>query len=267
MAASLCHRAGRAWRDKMRRTSRCRAALPRGTARPSPRWSRNMNGRCEPFLRAWEPLRLRTTSRRTLSSRRGERPDNMTAAPVIRPGSPASPGGAGSTSFGVVRARSRALQADPGANSNAAEVSDMLARLSEKERASLVLCDGHGWTHQEAAELLGLPLGTLKSTVARAKVEVPRDVERNRQWLTNSTTSSPKRSRPPEREPDRALRRARSGANPPGRAACAPSGAACSRCLQSRFSGSPPSPLRSSGCCARRRSRRSRAEFARDSPD
>ena len=50
-----------------------------------------------------------------------------------------------------------------------AEVRDMLERLSEKERASIVLCDGHGWTHEEAAELLGLPLGTLKSTVARAK--------------------------------------------------------------------------------------------------
>jgi RNA polymerase sigma factor (sigma-70 family) len=50
-----------------------------------------------------------------------------------------------------------------------AEVDDMLARLSESERASLVLCEGHGWTHMEAAELLGMPLGTLKSTVARAK--------------------------------------------------------------------------------------------------
>jgi RNA polymerase sigma factor (sigma-70 family) len=49
------------------------------------------------------------------------------------------------------------------------EVDDMLARLSESERASLVLCEGHGWTHVEAAELLGMPLGTLKSTVARAK--------------------------------------------------------------------------------------------------
>ena len=53
----------------------------------------------------------------------------------------------------------------------AGEVDDMLARLSESERASLVLCDGHGWTHAEAAELLGLPLGTLKSTVARAKTK------------------------------------------------------------------------------------------------
>lgn len=51
------------------------------------------------------------------------------------------------------------------------EVNDMLARLSEQERAALVLCDGHGWTHVEAAELLGLPLGTLKSVVARAKTK------------------------------------------------------------------------------------------------
>ena len=52
-----------------------------------------------------------------------------------------------------------------------AEVSDMLARLSDKERAALILCDGHGWTHPEAAELLDMPLGTLKSCVARAKTK------------------------------------------------------------------------------------------------
>lgn len=51
------------------------------------------------------------------------------------------------------------------------EVRDMLERLSENERAALVLCEGHGWTHSESAELLGLPLGTLKSTVARAKAK------------------------------------------------------------------------------------------------
>jgi RNA polymerase sigma-70 factor (ECF subfamily) len=53
----------------------------------------------------------------------------------------------------------------------AAEVEDMLARLSLNERAALVLCDGHGWTHEEAAGLLAMPLGTLKSTVARAKAK------------------------------------------------------------------------------------------------
>ena len=54
---------------------------------------------------------------------------------------------------------------------NSLEVEDMLARLSESERAALILCEGHGWTHAEAAELLSLPLGTLKSTVARAKAK------------------------------------------------------------------------------------------------
>lgn len=51
------------------------------------------------------------------------------------------------------------------------ELDDVLARLSESERAALVLCEGHGWTHSEAAELLAVPLGTLKSTVARAKAK------------------------------------------------------------------------------------------------
>ena len=51
------------------------------------------------------------------------------------------------------------------------EVQDMLTRLTDSERAALVLCDGHGWTHFEAAELLSMPLGTLKSTVARAKAK------------------------------------------------------------------------------------------------
>jgi RNA polymerase sigma factor (sigma-70 family) len=51
------------------------------------------------------------------------------------------------------------------------EIDDLLSRLSEAERASLVLCEGHGWTHMEAAQLLSMPLGTLKSTVARAKAK------------------------------------------------------------------------------------------------
>lgn len=52
-----------------------------------------------------------------------------------------------------------------------AEIDDLLARLSERERAALILCEGHGWTHVEAAELLDMPLGTLKSQVARAKAK------------------------------------------------------------------------------------------------
>jgi RNA polymerase sigma-70 factor (ECF subfamily) len=70
--------------------------------------------------------------------------------------------------------RSRAAEppADPNVDGGeSAEVNDMLSRLSANERAALVLCEGQGWTHAEAAALLGVPLGTLKSTVARAKVK------------------------------------------------------------------------------------------------
>jgi RNA polymerase sigma-70 factor (ECF subfamily) len=62
-------------------------------------------------------------------------------------------------------------QSSPRDAEASAEVNDMLGRLSEQERAALILCDGHGWTHGEAAELLAMPLGTLKSTVARAKTK------------------------------------------------------------------------------------------------
>jgi RNA polymerase sigma-70 factor (ECF subfamily) len=69
------------------------------------------------------------------------------------------------------RGRVPAVEAMPDAvpAGQVSEVNDMLQRLSEPERASLVLCEGHGWTHAEAADMLGMPLGTLKSTVARAK--------------------------------------------------------------------------------------------------
>ena len=44
-----------------------------------------------------------------------------------------------------------------------------LAQLDAVERAALVLCEGHGWSHGEAARILRIPLGTLKGTVRRAK--------------------------------------------------------------------------------------------------
>jgi RNA polymerase sigma-70 factor (ECF subfamily) len=51
----------------------------------------------------------------------------------------------------------------------ALDLSRALALLEPVERASLVLCEGHGWSHSEAAAILGIPLGTLKGTVMRAK--------------------------------------------------------------------------------------------------
>ena len=52
------------------------------------------------------------------------------------------------------------------------EVERALAVLDVAERAALVLSEGHGWSHSEAAEILQMPLGTLKSMVRRAKAKV-----------------------------------------------------------------------------------------------
>ncbi len=73
-----------------------------------------------------------------------------------------------------VRKPGAAEDATPGAASDAqqsAEVADMLARLRQPERAALILCEGHGWSHGEAADMLQMPLGSLKTVVARAKAK------------------------------------------------------------------------------------------------
>jgi len=44
-----------------------------------------------------------------------------------------------------------------------------LARLPNRERAAALLVFGEGHSHSEAATMLGVPLGTLKSLVARAR--------------------------------------------------------------------------------------------------
>lgn len=44
-----------------------------------------------------------------------------------------------------------------------------LARLSADERSAIHLCYSEGLTHEEAAGVLGCPLGTLKTHVLRAK--------------------------------------------------------------------------------------------------
>ena len=57
------------------------------------------------------------------------------------------------------------------------DVERALARLPERERAAALLCFGEGCSHSEAASILGLPLGTLKSVVARARAALVRDLE------------------------------------------------------------------------------------------
>ncbi|MBU0826113.1 MAG: RNA polymerase sigma factor, partial [Alphaproteobacteria bacterium] len=61
---------------------------------------------------------------------------------------------------------------DPCRTSDAAIDADrLLAALSPQERAALTLCFGHGWSHGEAAEIMGVPLGTLKSLVLRGRAK------------------------------------------------------------------------------------------------
>ena len=52
-----------------------------------------------------------------------------------------------------------------------------LAALGERERAAALLCFGEGCSHAEAAEIMRLPLGTLKSIVARARAALVQRLE------------------------------------------------------------------------------------------
>jgi len=51
-------------------------------------------------------------------------------------------------------------------------VEDALARLKEADRAAVVLCLVLGHSHREAAEILDMPLGTLKTRVARGSAQL-----------------------------------------------------------------------------------------------
>jgi RNA polymerase sigma-70 factor (ECF subfamily) len=44
--------------------------------------------------------------------------------------------------------------------------------LEPDQRAAVQLCLAEGWTHPEAAQALGLPLGTIKSHVARGRARL-----------------------------------------------------------------------------------------------
>lgn len=52
---------------------------------------------------------------------------------------------------------------------DAVEVTDVLTRLPDRDHAVLVLRDLQGLSEQETAETLGVPVGTVKSRVSRAR--------------------------------------------------------------------------------------------------
>jgi RNA polymerase sigma-70 factor (ECF subfamily) len=47
-----------------------------------------------------------------------------------------------------------------------------LGRLNQDQRAAVALCLAEDYSHAEAAEILGLPLGTLKSQVLRGRAKL-----------------------------------------------------------------------------------------------
>lgn len=51
-------------------------------------------------------------------------------------------------------------------------LADAMAELAPDARACVALCLADGWSHGEAALALGLPLGTVKSHVARGKARL-----------------------------------------------------------------------------------------------
>jgi RNA polymerase sigma-70 factor (ECF subfamily) len=52
------------------------------------------------------------------------------------------------------------------------EVFRMVSALPEQQRAAILLVYVEGYKYQEAAELLGIPVGTLMSRLARARARV-----------------------------------------------------------------------------------------------
>jgi RNA polymerase sigma factor (sigma-70 family) len=57
------------------------------------------------------------------------------------------------------------------------EVMSALARLSADQRAVLTLVAVEGFTYEEAAETLGVPVGTVMSRLSRARSEVRRTLQ------------------------------------------------------------------------------------------
>lgn len=64
---------------------------------------------------------------------------------------------------------STAIAAPPPADGMRFALEQALASLSLDQRAAIMLCLAHGFTHAEAAEVLKLPLGTVKSHISRGR--------------------------------------------------------------------------------------------------
>lgn len=68
------------------------------------------------------------------------------------------------------------VAADPQAHIEQMELSELIehsfAALSPDQRLVLSLCDVHGYSYEEIAEMTGAPMGTVKSRINRARTRV-----------------------------------------------------------------------------------------------
>jgi RNA polymerase sigma-70 factor (ECF subfamily) len=55
---------------------------------------------------------------------------------------------------------------------SAQEIGRLIAELPAEQRDALTLCDVEGFTYQEIAEILGCPIGTVRSRIARARAQL-----------------------------------------------------------------------------------------------
>jgi RNA polymerase sigma factor (sigma-70 family) len=62
----------------------------------------------------------------------------------------------------------------PAESGAALDIERLFAQLGDAERAAMTLCLGHGHSHGEAAAILDLPLGTVKSLVLRGRDKLQR---------------------------------------------------------------------------------------------
>jgi RNA polymerase sigma-70 factor (ECF subfamily) len=65
---------------------------------------------------------------------------------------------------------------EPATVSDRPEIEELLMRLDDDRRAAFVLTQLSGFGYQEAAELLGVPIGTIRSRVARAREQMLQQV-------------------------------------------------------------------------------------------
>jgi RNA polymerase sigma-70 factor, ECF subfamily len=89
---------------------------------------------------------------------------------------------------------------DPsGAVATALTVQAALRAVPEEFRIALILCDLYGFGHAQAAEILGIPVGTVKSRVFRGRLALGEQLAERRDAAGTQATVATSESAEPER--------------------------------------------------------------------